>query len=159
MYVCIFCSVGERCNAINRWHNVRKPSLSRTGDRSSTLQDTATHCNALQHTATHCNNLLHAATFCNTLQHTATHGNARQQTDTLCHSLQHTAGDHGNHGSCSEWANANHSRHQTSDLAICRAHMMVCAAVCHSVLRCVAVYLAICRAHMTTTRASGDWCT
>ena len=34
----------------------------------STLQHTAAHCNTLQHTATHCNTLQHTATRCNTLQ-------------------------------------------------------------------------------------------
>jgi len=63
---------------------------------------------SLQHTATHCNTLQHTATHCNTLQHTATH----------CNTLSNKGLNH---------------------VEFCIPIIMIlCVAVCCSVLQCVA---------------------
>ena len=141
------------------------PSLSRW--RAGYLQHTATHCNTLQHTATHCNTLQHTAAnilqhtatewvfrfhqrwqgqrkhlsrrnaHCNALQHTATHRNAPQRTATHRNTPQHTTTQHTTpHTSTPTNSAIPAPLAPPHELA---RSVLQCAAVCCSVLQCVAV--------------------
>ena len=103
------------------------------------------HCNTLQHTATHCNTLQHTAAHCNILQHvlrvSTVFPNRRPATVCLQHTdcivLSHTAAH------CRTLAHtaSTATHYATLQHTAKRARTAACdvAAVCCSVLLCVAV--------------------
>jgi len=140
----------------------------------NTLQHTATHYNTLQHTATHCSTLQHHATHCNTLQHTATncntlqHSNTQQHTATHCNTLQHTATHYiQKYHECARlesiWrqlccrsacAAVRHSVLHVAEHRRCvrlvstmYCNVLLCVAMCHSVLQCLSGGTELCE-HM-----------